>query len=194
MEKELLDILYEKNNKRTRRKNVTGEPSLQTDLLIIRSRKIFILNVIEARSRFLWSAIQKTKSCKETAKNLIQIVKLVKELIPDIRYIYSDDGNEFKGEVPKLLEDEGMILKKMNKKREGTPEGHPLTLIDRVVKSLTNKLLLELDTLEKTVEEIVEEFVTEYNNRSPSEDILETLSEGDPEEFEPDEYVLRLIR
>lgn len=194
MEKELLDILYEKNNKRTQRKTVTGEPSLQVDLLIIRSRKIFILNVIEARSRYLWTAIQKTKSCKETAENLIQIIKLIKEFIPDIRYIYSDDGNEFKGDVPRLLESEGMILKKMNKKREGTPEGHPLTLIDRVVKSLTNKLLLELDTLEKTVEEIVEEFVTEYNNRSPSEDVLETLSEGDPEEFEPDEYVLRLIR
>lgn len=194
MEKELLDILYEKNNKRTRRENVTGEPSLQVDLLIIRSRKIFILNVIETRSRYLWTAIQKTKTCGETGENLIKIIQLVKQLIPDIRYIYSDDGNEFKGDVPKLLESEGMILKKMNKKREGTPEGHPLTLIDRVVKSLTNKLLLELDTLEKTVEEIVEEFVSEYNNRSPSEDVLETLSEGDPEEFEPDEYVLRLIR
>lgn len=195
MEKDLLKILYEKNN-RTKRKTSSGEPFLQIDLLIIRSRRIFILNVIEARSRYLWSAIQKTKSWKETAKNLVNIIKMIKEVIPEIKHIYSDDGNEFRGELPEMVEEEGMTLTKINKKNEGTPAGHPLSLIERVNKSMQNKLILEIDTLEKTVEEIVGEFVIDYNNRSHSEDKTEEAVTYEPDDtpFDEGDYVLRLIR
>src|SRR5690606_16651761 len=119
-------------------------------------------NVIEARSRFLWSAIQKTKTWKETADNLIRIIKMIKEHIPDIRYIYSDDGNEFKGDLTKILEKEGMVLKRMNKRKEDT---HSLALIERVNKTLINNLLLEIENSEKSLSEIILDLVSEYNNR-----------------------------
>lgn len=210
MSRELLKILYAEN--RTRKSDYKkfdiDTPFLQMDLLIIRSRRIYVLNVIEARSRFLWSAIQKTKTWRETADNLIRIIKMIKEHIPDIKYIYSDDGNEFKGDLPKILEKEGMVLKRMNKRKEDT---HSLALIERVNKTLINNLLLEIENSDpsgaKSLSEIILDLVSEYNNRIHSttnktpQEVLEGEEEPETSEddqfigtYDPNDYVLRLIR
>lgn len=206
MSKDLLKILYAENRTRKSdyKKFEIDTPFLQMDLLIIRSRKIYVLNVIEARSRYLWSAIQKTKTWKETADNLIQIIKMIKEHIPDIRYIYSDDGNEFKGKLPEMLEKEGMVLKRMNKRKEDT---HSLALIERVNKTLINNLLLEIENSDKSLSEIILDLVSDYNNRVHSttnktpQEVFEDGEEPETSEddqfagtYEPNDYVLRLIR
>ena len=64
----------------------------------------YLLNVVDIYSRYAWSFLIKTKKPSEIAPHIETVLK---EVNPNKIWFTFDNGNEFKGDVKKLLNEKG---------------------------------------------------------------------------------------
>lgn len=133
----------------------------QTDLIDLKKYHTknkyykFLLVVIDVLSRYAWVQPLKnkeSKSCREAFEKIFS----ESERIP--KYIYSDLGNEFKGECKKFLDQKGIIQLE-------SESLHKASIVERFNRTLKNKISRYFTyTGKESYINVLQDFVKSYNN------------------------------
>ena len=121
----------------------------------------FILTCIDVFSKYAWAVAMLNKSAASSTEAFKIILKDGRK--PNM--IYSDDGNEFKGECKKYLESKGIqIFVSTSKQKAAVVERFNRTLKDKMYRYFTLKKDLTTNLHNKRYLNILPELVQSYNN------------------------------
>lgn len=154
----------------------TSRTALQMDLIdlrrISRRRNVrpyrYILVVIEQKSRYLWTVLMRKKSADNALEALESIIDDIKEKVPDVSRIRSDDSAAFKSEgIRKLFSDYGIEHKLINTSVHGKTS---LALVERVNKTIIYDLVPAINDgdEQRSIDEILNELTKGYNEKKHS--------------------------
>ena len=120
----------------------------------------YLLNIIDIYSRYAWSFPIKSKKPSEIAPFFKQVIDEVK---PKKMWFTFDNGNEFKGDVKKLLNEKGAEIHLNDPKSINSK--NTVGLIERFNKTLLNKIRKYM-TINDTVKyyDAVPDMIDNYNN------------------------------
>jgi len=123
--------------------------------------------VIEQRSRYLWTVLMRSKSASNTLDAFRTIIDDIKEKVPDIKRIRSDDGSEFKSDdLRQFFSDHGLEHKLINTSVHGKTS---MALVERVNKTIIYNLIPALSENKKdTIVDILKRLTTDYNESKHS--------------------------
>lgn len=128
----------------------------------------WVLNILEANSRYVWSTALKNKSSNETTEAIANNFKSVlKELDPEKKFsilIVTDQGTEFKGKVSKLLAEYPWVFR-----RYTTATRKSTQLVERYNRTLREALKRAMATNENlNWTKVLQEVVKTYNETTHS--------------------------
>jgi len=121
----------------------------------------YLLNIVDVYSRFAWVFPIKTKTTKEIAPHIRNVLEEIKQF-PMLTFT-SDEGNEFLGEVNKVLKDYDVKRYKTSTEEFGSKNRTSLVeRFNRTIQNLMKRYMVANDTLNYI--DILPDLVKNYND------------------------------